>query len=246
MIPTYIQAIPGTYSGPAPTTFRQLLGIVAANTTYQWNDSGDVAIYTGDTAPTDTTGVWFKDEANGNAVGVFMYYSGKWRPIPPGADVSALKYFSGDWTQYFDSTGLGLINTRWDGYALANGNNGTPNLQNTFIAVGSYYQAGTGWVTQVENAGTFLNSGGQSTTSLTVEMLPALTWQILVEQQFSGIHGSGGEYVLSTDQGPSDNEDAQQMQSLTMFDPKTVGGFKPIYTLPPYIALGVAMWVGYS
>jgi hypothetical protein len=35
-------------------------------------------------------------------------------------------------SSYFDSTGRGLSNLRWSGYALCNGNNGTPNLDAKF------------------------------------------------------------------------------------------------------------------
>jgi hypothetical protein len=247
MIPTFIDAVPAPYTGAPPKDFPLLLRIVAANTTYQWNDQGNTSIYTGTAAPHDTSGVWFKDDGSGNPVGVYAYYGGHWRPVPQGGDATGLKYFYGYWPSYFDGTGKGIVNQPWDGYALCNGNNGTPNLANKFLVPGAYYNFADGaWLTTVEGIpGTYKASGGQTTVSMTPEHLPALTWQILLEQQFSGALASNNQYVLSTDTGPSTGLGAAHSLPLVMFDPASAGGFRPIYTLPPYLVMGVAMWIGY-
>ena len=76
--------------------------------------------------------------------------------VPPGGIVM----FYGDVATAFDTQGLGRKGSRYEGWQLCNGNNGSPDLQDRFIAAaGQGYQMG--------------DTGGYDQISLTIEQLPA-------------------------------------------------------------------------
>jgi len=51
--------------------------------------------------------------------------------VPKGVVVGA-KLTAAQLNQFFSSSGLGLANTEWDGWAICNGNNGTTNMHGAF------------------------------------------------------------------------------------------------------------------
>ena len=76
--------------------------------------------------------------------------------VPPGGIVM----FYGDAAAAFDAQGLGRKGSRFEGWQLCNGKNGSPDLQDRFIAAaGQAYQMG--------------DSGGSDQIPLTTEQLPA-------------------------------------------------------------------------
>ena len=81
----------------------------------------------------------------------------------------------------YDSTGLGIVGTSYEGWAICNGNNGTPDLRNRFIVgAGSNYAQGA--------------SGGNERITLSVDQMPG--------HNHSGSAG-GGEHMhyIPTDNG---------------------------------------------
>ena len=111
----------------------------------------------------------------------------------------------------FDSTGKGTGSMV--GWALCNGNNNTPDLQDIFIVgAGNLYAAGS--------------SGGEAQVTLTVDQIPPHTHQ-------SPSHDGGNTYhnglsVYATDRPQSGDHP---------FTSGTTGGGLPHTNLPPYYAL---------
>lgn len=76
--------------------------------------------------------------------------------VPPGGIIM----FSGDVGKAFDAEGTGRKNTPYEGWQLCNGKNGSPDLQDRFIAAaGRNYKVG--------------DQGGSDTVTLTVDQLPS-------------------------------------------------------------------------
>jgi microcystin-dependent protein len=76
--------------------------------------------------------------------------------VPPGGIVM----FSGDVATAFDAEGSGIPNTPYEGWQLCNGKNGSPDLQDRFIAAaGRSYKIG--------------DQGGADSITLTTDQLPA-------------------------------------------------------------------------
>jgi microcystin-dependent protein len=89
--------------------------------------------------------------------------------VPPGGIVM----FSGDVSKAFDGSGTGLKGTRYEGWQLCNGKNGSPDLHDRFVvAAGRKYKSG--------------DSGGADAVNLTVDQLPA--------HQHSGATASAGNH----------------------------------------------------
>lgn len=63
-----------------------------------------------------------------NGVGNVVYINGD----PPGT-IKMFYPISGDISDYFDTTGLGVTGSGWDNWAIANGQNSTPDLRGRFI-----------------------------------------------------------------------------------------------------------------
>lgn len=257
---TPISATAQTYTGPEPTNFSDLLRLTAANTTYEWDDTGSVAIVVGPTAPTDLTATWFVTASTfhlpvigqppppvggGQPLGMKRYYAGAWRFVYPGPNDHELVYFAGNWASYFNVYGLGLAGTGWEGYALCLGNYGTPNLANRFIVAGYRCDGAFAWVTKIsagQVGGGDLYSGGVNTKTLTVANLPKITWPVKVQQ---GFLGSGQGQPPGVPLGSTDTwAGSGGLQSGNVIG-GYLGAVQPITTVPPFIALAVAMWVGY-
>src|SRR4051812_45928039 len=76
----------------------------------------------------DTDKVWHRLDTTGRPIGTFVYYSGAWRREYTG-NTSEITMYSGDpATDFSGAGGLGTIGGDWDGWALCNGSNGTPDL----------------------------------------------------------------------------------------------------------------------
>lgn len=89
-----------------------------------------------------------KLDVNGTIIGIGM--------VPPGGIVM----FYGDINKSFDAEGSGRKNTPYEGWQLCNGKNGSPDLQDRFIAAaGRNYKIG--------------DKGGADSITLTTDQLPA-------------------------------------------------------------------------
>lgn len=227
----------------APTTLTQLIVILRTLVT---------AVVTGTYTPyvissstplvADQDKVWHKLDGAGRPLGTFIYYGGRWRRQPSGR-VSQITMYSGDPSVDFAGTdGLGTIEGEWDGWALCNGSNSTPNLSDKFIvaaklddlAVG---HPGSDWKTSV--GGTSEISGGVTEITLdsTNTYVPARGAVTVGRQTADGntADASGPLYGVGTS-GALDLLSAD------------AGNLAPdaIPTLPPYYALAFVQYVGYA
>jgi hypothetical protein len=65
-------------------------------------------------------------------------YRNDWYQINTGK-IGEIRLFDGPWTEFFDSSGNGLHNSGWEGWAICNGNNLTFDLLTHFIVPGYRY-----------------------------------------------------------------------------------------------------------
>jgi hypothetical protein len=195
----------------------------------------------------DQDKAWLKTDGNGRPLGLFLFYSGNWRKFYSG-NPSELRMFRGDPTAFFDNSGLGIIGSDWDGWAICNGNNGTDNWSDQFPVFGrmdntpiSGYNAG--WQTNVTGGAT--KSGGSSTYAIKNTDLPNMKVQL-----------TGDEIVTTNNNTPktgvvTGKTDTSIVNTITLAnfgsDPS---GTPPVPqtavpTLPPYRACCICQFVGY-
>lgn len=198
----------------------------------------------GDTIPAvdDQDKAWVKLDSSGRPLGTFVFYSGAWvREAPPVG--ARLGYFSGDPTGAFDVTGLGLPDTDYFGWALANGNNGTANLTDRFIIVGQVdnsditgYSGGV-WRTNIN--GSAENTGGVADITLdgTNTYRPAFS-RIAFDHMKADGNARDPTGALWGDLGGGDD---------TTLIAADAGNLTPpaIPTVPPFFALAFIAWIGY-
>lgn len=191
----------------------------------------------------DQDKVWERVDANGRPLGRYVFYDGSWRREYP-VGIGAIMMYSGDPAIDFAETGgRGTIGGMFDGWNLANGENGTPNLSDRFIvgakmddlAVG--YPEGNGpWKTTVTGESTQSGDGVHEIT-LTAENtfrppIPAIKvskW----EADGNALNAAGDLYGRGS-----------------TFDlvPADAGNTEPevIPTLPKYYALAYIAFIGYE
>jgi len=188
-------------------------------------DSQVMVVSTNTPAVADQNRVWLRTDAYGRPVGFFLWYpgSGLWRRVPVPRPLE-IRMFSGTPSLYFDGTGRGLTTGEWDGWALCNGQNFTYNLLDKFILA---TPASTAQIVE----------GGLSTVTIALSNLPRITGTIGELYDFKTGGGMPGFSGLITQGGPR--------QTVTV-EALGTGQAIPIPTLPPYIAVGFAQWLGYQ
>lgn len=191
----------------------------------------------------DQDKIWFKVDGNGRPLGIYKFYSGNWRKIYTG-NPTEIKIFTGDPATYFDGTGLGIVGGEWDGWALCNGNNATPNLSNKFVTGGAMDNVGitgysSGWKTSV--AGGSLGTGGAATQQIINANLPLSNTQITGFGTYDGGASHTDKYAIIT--GKYDAGSTQTTLTIGTIgaDPQTA-----LSTVPPFYALAFVMFKGYA
>lgn len=217
-----------------PSTTQGVINAIPQYVRYSFD--GDYTLFVqgpSEPAPTDQNKVWFQTDAVGRPVAIKRYYNGRWRRVYLGKPYHVSMY-SGPWTQFFDPTGLGFATLDWEGWALCNGANGTLDLTNKFIVPGYRCDGAYRWVTNVTGADAY--SGGSATRTITLAHLPAVTLSL----NYAPIFGAGNvRYsVLPANQASPGNSENYVADGT--------GANKDFPTVPPFIALGFAQWVGYS
>jgi hypothetical protein len=185
--------------------------------------------------------VWHKIDVDGRPIGTFHFYSGSWRREYSGRQ-DEIRYYMGDPAIHFESNGRGIVGGEWDGFALCNGNNGTPNLSDKFIVGAKMDDLGVGyptngpWKTNV--SGSAESTGGVNEITLTDDTTyrPAKPAVELFRRTADGEtpDAAGGLFGFGPD-GASE---------IIAADP---GNETPdaIPTLPPFYALAITKWIGY-
>lgn len=227
-----------------PTNLIELW--VLLNATVSGSMAGPFMPYiTGAATPSveDQDKAWMRSDAQGRPLGTYLFYSGTWRKQYAG-NTDELRFFMGNPNDHFDGTGKGTPGGNWDGFALCNGQNGTPNLSDKFLVGAKLDNLGTGFPTSEEWTTTV---SGESTTSGAgvheITLTEANTWQketdaILlghwdadgnnpqVGGGLIGLSGGGADFNL-TEAGGDETPDA-------------------IPTLPPWYATAICLWIGYD
>lgn len=229
--------------GDCPTTFTEqvqlLRELIRAELVGEY-----LPYVTGAATPAveDQDKIWHRSDANGRPVGTFQFYSGMWRREYSGPGI--VMYDGDPAVDFSGLDGLGTIGGQYDGFAICNGNNGTPDLSDKFIVgakmndLGVGYPGGAGpWQTTVD--GTSQQSGGQkdiTLTSATTYIAP--TAALTVHRRSSDgetADAAGGGFGLGS------------LGALDLIS-ANAGNETPdaIPTLPFYYALAFIKWVGYA
>lgn len=199
-------------------------------------DNAGGGVFVGSSPPTSalTNKVWFKTDAAGRPTGVFMFYNGNWRRVYSGG-IGDVKMFVGNPSGLFDGTGRGVVGGFQDGWALCNGQNGTPNMTDRFV-VGATWN-GSNWVSAVEGVPA-KTQGGVGVFNLTASQVPAMSvtaFGVATAQPGAGAFAIGSE-----------NDTARanwnvRSGGIPVGSPQTT-----INNTPPWYAMAYAMFVGYA
>lgn len=215
-----------------PSTTQGVLNAVAKYMRWTVSAGTSLAI-TGSIVPKpeDQDKIWFQLDPTGRPIKVNRFFNGNWRQFYTGNPYE-VRMFVGYWATFFSVTGLGTLGLGWDGWAIANGVNGTIDLTNKFIIPG-YRCDGIGkWATNV--SGTDSYTGGASSITIQPINLPPLSVTINQNNQFTT---SGGTNALVPSGG--DNTTVYPINGAP-------GNMTPIPILPPFLAVGFVQFIGYT
>lgn len=253
-VTSVVQTVPATL--PRPAAFQDMLDLVAKYVVLTLDNPGtEITFLANIAAPAPksvATGTIFSQlDAQGRPLRLWTIYLGTWYPFYNG-NVYSLTWFVGNWTTYFDSTGLGHFGSPWHGWALANGKNGTQNYNNfAHFIVGGYKADTTGWVANITNPGPAnsvsvrtgdLKSGGTIGFVLAAENLPQLTLTLANSVGNIGNKGGGLAAVVA---GVSND----QQRITGNFSPPITGTEtstnQAMSILPPYTCAALVQFIGY-
>jgi hypothetical protein len=206
----------------------------------------------------DTPGVpdrdkaWIELDTQGRPIAAKTWWHGSWRRIYNGM-LGEVRMFSGDPTndQLWNAVGRGQPGEIYDGWQICNGNNGSPDLSDRFIVgahmrpTGSGYDpAKGGWVSNISNS-EGEHTGGVKEITLNGDN----TYQPIADIG----HVKVGKYtVAGSTLDPSGIlwgkiSDADETKNTTL-QIQSDGNTDPdaIPTVPPFIALGFIVFIGYA
>jgi hypothetical protein len=137
-------------------------------------DTAGGGVFVGSTPPSSslTNKVWYKTDAAGRPLGVFMFYNGNWRKVYTGAVFGEIRLYIGGFNGVFDGTGRGIIGGDADGWVICNGQNGTANLEGFFPCGASWN--GSAWVTSTDGVSRTLG-GARGPLFINSRQLPKLS-----------------------------------------------------------------------
>jgi hypothetical protein len=227
------QPLPACY----PTDVNGLLDLISTGGGLNGTipDTSGGGVFVGSTPPSSalTNKVWYKTDAAGRPLGVFMFYNGNWRKVYTGVGLGQISMYAGS-NAVFDGTGLGLISGDFDGWALCNGNNGTPDMRDRYVVSANSYSGG--WGTNVDGVAFRTTGGAAGQVTIQGANLPQLHVQVF--SVFNGIVTStgSGRYIGGTaDQG---------INIWPVIE--TINSPNAPLPLPAFYALAFMMFVGYQ
>jgi hypothetical protein len=206
-------------------------------------DTAGGGVFVGSTPPSSslTNKVWFRTDGAGRPQGIYMFYNGNWRKVYTGVALGEIRMFSGPFSVYFDAGGRGLVGGDLDGWALCDGNNGTPNLEGFFPVGGqrgqAVGQATDQWFSNCEGNG-WRSSGGNRGLTINMNYLPAM---VAHTQSVGFQQGTGAGFAVAT---TDVTQAAYHLQVTDLAGNPGAGQQLPSQHL--YIALGFIMFVGYQ
>jgi hypothetical protein len=207
-------------------------------------DNAGGGVFVGSTPPSSslTNKVWYKTDAAGRPLGVFMFYNGNWRKVYTGVGVGEIRMYIGT-NAVFDGNGLGLIGGDFDGWQLCNGNSGTPNLEGYFMVGGVWgtqVGQGAGWFTDADGVAWRSSGGRKGPALIQPSNLPPLQ---IIAAAFGAVGASPG-YNLAAggESGPGGSATwpIRDANGLTL--PPQTAMPTPIL----YFALAYMMFIGYA
>lgn len=226
-----LQPAPACYP-PDVNALAQLLADFMLKGTVPDNSGGGV--FVGSTQPSSsiTNKVWFKIDAAGRPFGAYLFYNGNWRKCYTGS-IGDIKLYRGAFNGVFDGTGRGIIGGSGpndeDGWAVCNGNNGTPNL-NGFFPAGARW-SGAAWVSDADPTTPGVGSGGGN-AHIALANLPGL------DIDFGQFNFTIGSAQASLNQGTLPNTITRRV--------KGTGQNTPLKVVPTFIALAYLQFIGYA
>jgi hypothetical protein len=196
----------------------------------------------------DQDKAWIKLSTTKKPLAVMTFYNGKWRRVYNGM-LGEVRIYSGDPTDAtdgFDEDGRGIVEGEYDGWHLCNGNDGTPDLSDKFILPAHMniddghpmWNATQGWLSFI-NGVTSTHTGGRKDNVLTA----ATTYQPAKPALQAGKWAADGNAHSTSGQMWGDIGGGTTFD-LIAADPG-VPVPQPIENVPPYIALGFIIFVGY-
>lgn len=194
----------------------------------------------------DQDKAWIYLDSGGRPIEQRIFYNGSWRRIYNGM-LGEVRGYNGDPSVDFDVNGLGNVGGNYDGWHLCNGQDGTPNFTDRFIVAGhlddsaGHVGYSGGWQTFVDGTSD-LKTGGAPNIQLDASNTYRPARSAVTAQRFtaSGNAPDPGGDLLATGGGGT-------RYTLSGGDADTGNPTPPpITTLPPFIALGWIIFVGYA
>lgn len=240
----------------APLNLQQLIDLL--NALVSSNIQGSYLTYViGSTppGPDDHDKVWLELDTQGRPIATKKFYNGNWRRVYNGM-LGEIRLFSGDptdenvWITTGPNQGLGVVGGIYDGWHICNGKGGVPDLSDRFI-IAAHMNNNTipGWdgdqwvTTEVKESGE--HTGGFREITLTDKN----TFQPTVDIGFLKV----GKYDIAgatldpsgivwgqPSVGDETKNKTLQIQSEGNPEPEAIN------IIPPFIALGYIVFVGYS
>ncbi len=234
--------------GTCPSTFADAVTILQSLVSAQ-SPTGYLPYILGSSTPAveDQNKAWIRQDAAGRPIGTFVYYAGAWRREYTGKPKEVV-YFTGDPATYFDGTGRGLTTAEWDGWALCNGANGTPNMTDKFLIPAHMDNSdgtdaySSGWRTKV--SGSALFTGGSATETLT----EAKTWRQVEDALVLDLFAADGDTRSSSGAMVGIHNIGTTIDGTVTLIAADAGNTTPdpFFTLPPFLAVAPCMFVGYA
>jgi hypothetical protein len=196
----------------------------------------------------DQDKVWIKTQS-GRPVQTMIFYAGNWRQIYNGAP-GEVKIFIGDPSASFDGTGLGLIGSLWDGWALCNGMNGAPDLSDMFICsahmnnnLGVPGYSTSGWQSMVTGGPEQRGGANQFTLAPYNTYIPPTT--AVIADKWASSSGesrnSSGE-LMGAHSPATSSADSFTLVAADPGNPTPA----PIAIIPTFFSYALAAFVGYT
>ena len=261
-----VSSVPGSYQ--PPTDMQGLLEAVPKFTDYEMQDTGANVNISTNGAGADGNGlfIWMLN-AYKLPPRVLTGYRNDWWTVYDGKP-GEIRMLIAAWSSYFDASGRGIHWGLWEGWALCNGQNGTPNLSNMFIIPG-YRWDGAGWLTNVYTYSTY-NGASMATewwtqnpvdayglrtlnNTFTISLVNLGNWAseagaATLDINYNGFYtwakgGHGGGWMITAPDSAGGGFNYATWTYPLDQSPYMVNS--PISRIPPYIAVGYAQFVGY-
>jgi hypothetical protein len=260
--------------GESPLNLQQLFALANRLVSSTIQDSYlSVVLRNGTPDVQDQDKVWFEKDAQGRPVNIKVFYHNKWRRVYNGM-LGEIRGYSGapgyhdnDPHSDFDSTGLGNVTGNYDGWGLCNGKDGRPDYSDKFLMgahmnkSNSHTDYDNGWQAFIDTAKnpTDQKTGGKfevtATEANTFRNPSSDLWvgrwtaNANARDDQGQMYGLPKKIVTGPDSGtpePNDPPNHLLIPADKGRTPDTDPPIEAVTTLPPFIALGWIIFVGYS